>query len=255
VLVSGQLVEFVTRGVVPLPAFVPRPDVDGVADRVWEILGRRGIVRDAPATWPVGRPGKLQSIHRAGVYAPFEGERLDGIVDDVLGAGRWVRFGGPAPLISFPEPGPWELPHKSWHFDLPARGGGDRPVALRLLGIVEAVRPQGGGTLVVEGSHELVRRQVRDHDGDAGHSADVRKTLARRFAWFRELFTGGGDRRRFFAPATVDGVTVRVTEITGDAGDACLMHPWTLHGLAPNTGGTIRSMATHTVYADDFRFA
>jgi len=51
------------------------------------------------------------------------------------------------------------------------------------------------------------------------------------------------------APADVDGVTVRVTELTGAGGDIWLLHLWLLHGLAPNAGSRIRSMCTHTVLA------
>jgi hypothetical protein len=121
-------------------------------------------------------------------------------------------------------------------------------VALRLLGLVEAVAPGGGGTVAVEGSHELVRRLVTERGGDAGSSADAKRTLRNRYEWFQGLTTSGADRDRFRESTAVDGVTVRVVELTGAAGDAFLLHPWTFHAQAPATGNAVRSMLTHTVY-------
>ena len=66
---------------------------------------------------------------------------------------------GPA-LVTFPQPGPWTLPHKVWHVDLPGRGVPDTAGAVRLFGYASDVVTWGGATLVVEGSHELVRRMV-----------------------------------------------------------------------------------------------
>jgi hypothetical protein len=249
VLTDERKRQFELTGIVRLPAFVTAGRAARAADRVWEVLARRGVVRDDRATWPVGRLAKLQALAKAQVYADFDGEALDQLADQLLGSGRWQRVNRPTPLVSFPEPGPWELPHKMWHFDLPARGTVDRPIALRLLGLVEAVGLRGGGTLVVVGSHELTRRMVVDSGGDAGSSAEVRAALGRRLPWFRDLFSAGGERQRFFEPVEIDGVTVHVTETVGEAGDGYLMHPWSLHGLSPNVGTHIRSMLTHTVYA------
>lgn len=172
----------------------------------------------------------------------------------MLGAGAWrsTQPWGPA-LVTFPEPGPWTLPHKVWHFDLPGRGDPDRPAALRLFGYVSDVAPQGGGTVVVEGTHELVRRLVAAApDHDAGESARLRRTLAARSPWFRALCREGGDRiHRFMTDGDeVDGVRVRVTELTGRAGDVVAMLPWTMHNLAMNCRPDPRFMVTHSIFRD-----
>jgi hypothetical protein len=236
------------RGVVHLPGFVDRDTAAAVADHAWTLLGRRGVHRDDPRSWPVGRPAKLQFLARADVYRPFTGPALDALADAVLGSGRWVELNRPTPLLSFPEPGPWTVPTAGWHIDLPARGPAAPPVALRVLGLVEAVAPGGGGTVAVEGSHELIRRLVAEREGDAGSSAAARSALCNRHEWFRELTRPGGDRGRYLGPVEVDGVTVRVVELTGEPGDAFLLHPWTLHAQAANAAAAVRSMFTHTLY-------
>ena len=151
--------------------------------------------------------------------------------------------------MTFPEPGDWQMPRSGWHFDLPARGGAGRLLALRILGVVEDVATSAGGTVVVEGTHTLTRRLVEGAAGDYGNSADVRRRLARDHGWFRDLFGDATNRSRLFDGRVIDGVHVRVTELTGNAGDAYLMHPWLMHAAAPNAGRAPRSMMTDTVFA------
>jgi hypothetical protein len=47
----------------------------------------------------------------------------------------------------------------------------------------------------------------------------------------------------------IDGVHVRVTELTGNAGDAYLHASLLMHAAAPNAGRAPRSMMTDTVFA------
>jgi hypothetical protein len=58
-----------------------------------------------------------------------------------------------------------------------------------------------------------------------------------------------GDRtgRLMEAGAIVDGIDVRVVELTGDAGEALLMHPWQLHTPAPNGGTSPRLMLSQSI--------
>src|SRR5262249_48316916 len=121
-------------------------------------------------------------------------------------------------------------------------------------GLVEPVEGHGGGTVIVEGTHRLTSRLVLAAGGDFGRSADVRRRLAADHQWFRDLFDDDAHRDRFLEPVDIDGVIVSATELTGNAGDAYLMHPWLLHAAAPNTGTHVRSMVTHTALGDGYRW-
>ena len=139
----------------------------------------RGIDRTDRTTWP---PGGLMSgvlgLRQADVFAPFTHEGLIGVANELLGAGSWTKFRHDAQaLLSFPESGRWEIPHKPWHFDMPARGPTDR---------------------------------------------------------FARFMIGGDE---------IDGVRVRVIEATGEPGDVCLMHPWTLHTTAFSSEDGFLSMS------------
>ena len=49
----------------------------------------------------------------------------------------------------------------------------------------------------------------------------------------------------------IDGVRVRVAELTAQAGDIVVMLPWTMHNLAMNCAVTPRLMVTHPIYRVD----
>ena len=243
-------------GVARLPAVVDQETVARMADAVWASLAPRGIDRSRPDTWPTGYLGKHQALRKRRTFDAFGGSSTAAAVDRLLGRGRWSDRDawGPA-LITFPEPGPWRVPDRIWHFDLPARGDPDQVRVARLFGYVTDVGPGGGATVVVEGSHELVRRTLAASPArDLGSSAAVRKRLAAAHPWFAALLREGGDRTRQFMVDgdEIDGVRVRVAELTAEAGDVVVMLPWTMHALARNCARVPRFMVTHSIYRDDY---
>ena len=128
---------------------------------------------------------------------------------------------------------------------------------MRLLGFVNDVGERGGGTLVVEGTHELVRRLVERAPGnDFGKSSEVRAHLTATSSWFRLLTTDGPGRTDPLMNEgdEIDGVRVNVTELRGNAGDMVVMHPWVLHNIGVNRSRQPRMMMSHTVYAVDNPF-
>ncbi len=161
VLTASQQAQLATTGVARIPGVVDGATCARLADAVWASLASRGVDRTDPSTWPVGFSGKNQGLRKARVFDAFRTPATSAIVDQLLGRETWEndQSWGPA-LVTFPEPGPWTVPHKSWHLDLPGRGDPDRPHAVRLFGYISDVVARGGGTLVVEGSHELVRRMA-----------------------------------------------------------------------------------------------
>jgi hypothetical protein len=258
VLCDEQWDELRTTGVTRVRGAVPEDVVMSMTERIWALFERRGIRRDDRSTWPVGLGSKNQTLRQSGALNGFANDVTRVLVDDLLGTGTWVETEawGPA-LVTWPQPGPWTLPHKVWHFDLPGRGDPDRPEAARLFGFLSNVGPRGGGTLVVEGSHELVRRLVTaTPDQDAGQSSDLRKTLCRRHRWFAALMreSSNGVRQFMVDGDEIDGVRVRVAELTGEPGDVTVMLPWTMHNFSMNCASEPRLMVTHTVLRHDQRF-
>jgi ectoine hydroxylase-related dioxygenase (phytanoyl-CoA dioxygenase family) len=118
--------------------------------------------------------------------------------------------------------------------------------------LLNEVQPRGGATLVLTGSHRLVPRYIEP--GDNGpHPRQLRRVMGAAHPWLRELWerTDGsnGDRVQQFMVdgASVEGVPLRVVELSGRAGDVFMMHCDTFHCAAPNCGDQPRMMATNMI--------
>jgi hypothetical protein len=216
-----------------------------MADLLWAALGsRHRILEHDPATWPVGFFGKLTKFGKAGHFASIATDRIAHAVTELLGPswhpeGRWGQ-----PLITFPVPLPWDVPD-SWHIDFaPA----SPLAAVRMFAFLTSVRPRGGGTTIVAGSHRLAERRI------GMRSSDLRRDLAAASPWFRDLWRPIDEDRvqRFMVEgAEVEGVHVRVVELTGEPGDVVLWHPSLLHAIAADALDVPRFMLTHTARRGD----
>jgi len=250
--------EFFRTGILRLPRALAGDQVQRMQAHLWDFLrAARGILQEDRATWPGGGVSGFQSLSRTPAFAALACPALAAACDRILGSGGWSWPKTSAmPLVTFPQPGEWRLPHAAWHLDFAPRRTDVLP-GLRVLAFLAPVAPQGGGTAVVEGSHQLVERCLAN-DADLAHSSAVRRTFARRYTWFRQLWSPDGAaeerRARFFRPTNsdaspqeIDGVPVRVLELIGEPGDVVLMHPWTLHAATPNSSRSPRIMLSWSV--------
>jgi hypothetical protein len=241
-LAPAQRAEFERLGFTRLRGAFGERDAALMCDRIWAALAERhGIRRDDRTTWTVAIPRHLQSLPRSGAFDAIGSPVLTGAIDDLLGAGAWKvpRRWGQA-LVTFPARGlRWDVPDAIWHMDWPGRGPAEPLFGVKVLAYPATVLPGGGGTVIIAGSHRLVARRVEECAGEnAGGSAKVRGFLMRQVPWFRALDSRAekADRiERFMSRGTtVDGVELRVVELTGEPGDVILFHPWMFHAPAAN---------------------
>jgi len=247
--------DFDSSGFVRVPDVFSAADAGRMCERIWQELARRhGIRREARGSWSVDQPRHLQALRRSGAFDALASPVLIDAVDRLLGAGRWQRprhWGDP--LVSLPRAGPeWTVPYLQWHIDWPARGSARPLFALKVLAFAGPVAAGGGGTLILAGSHLLVERLVEKlPPDDRGHSSRVRELLARAHPWLRSLVENQpcGDRiQRFMRDgAVLDGVMVRVVELTGGPGEAIVFHPWLFHAPASNCSSEPRLMIGHNI--------
>jgi hypothetical protein len=247
-----QRAEFDQLGLVCVVDAFPARDAKRMQDQIWAELKRRHrIERDLPDTWTIAEPRHLSALTRSGAFAAIDSATLREAIEDLIGTGwQWLSY-TTIPLVTFPVTNAqWSIPSAHWHLDFPASSA--VPLyALRLLAFVGPVMPRGGGTLVVAGSHRLVADLVtRNGRNKVWHSADIRAALASH-AWLGDLTSkhDTSDRvARFMRQeAVLDGVPVRVIELTGAAGDAFLVHPWVLHAAAPNCNPAPRMMVSASI--------
>jgi hypothetical protein len=216
-------------------------------DRLWRHLEQtHGALPARPDTWPVEAPAHFQSPTRSGAFDALASPTVLTAIDGLLGRHGWrapEQWG--RPLVTFPQEVPWHLPASGWHLDSTDRPGD--PV-LVVFACLADVGPKGGGTLVVTGSHRLTGRGSR-YSGL--RSAKFRDRLAADHPWFRKLVTPGDepDRTARLLGSTflMDDIELEIAELTGDTGDAFVMHPRLLHVVAPNALDTPRLMLLHFV--------
>jgi hypothetical protein len=250
-LSSAQRDEFDRRGILRLPATIPPAEVTAMRQRVWQHLaGQDGIHPDRPETWPAHPPARFQKLTGTGAFDALATGPLTAVIDGLLGAGRWQR---PAhwgrPLVTFPDPSTaWDVPTSDWHLDT-------QDLELTMLVIfahLAPVRPRGGGTLVVTGSHRLTTPKGSQAANAPVRSREVKAYLRTLHPWLHDLWNPSSDTGRIHryltAGADIDGVPVRVEELTGEPGDAVIMHPRLLHVVAPNSLDTPRLMLLQFVH-------
>lgn len=247
-LTSDQLNEFHTTGLVRLPGAFPQDEAEVMCTRIWGFLGDRyAMERGDPASWTVDAPTGFQPVSRSGVFRPVGDGSLSPALDTVFGGGNWLRprWWG-RPLVSFPTEGAWELPVRGWHFDYMPASIQPRPV--QVFAFLNAVRPGGGGTLVLSGSHRLVARYLSQ--GEQFRMPAVRAALADRHRWLRGLWaTGDEDNRtdRYMSGTVIEGVDLRAVELVGEPGDVVVMHSDCFHAVAPNRASEPRMMLTEMI--------
>jgi ectoine hydroxylase-related dioxygenase (phytanoyl-CoA dioxygenase family) len=237
---AAQREEFDRRGILRLPATIPPAEVAAMRQRVWEhLLDKHAIHPDKPQTWTVELPAQFQKLTGTGAFDAMATDELCAVIDDLLGAGRWQR---PAhwgrPLVTFPRPGTaWDVPTSGWHLD--SDGDLDELTMVTVFAHLAPVPPRGGGTLVITGSHRLSTPAGAKAGNARVRSAEAKAHLKTLDPWLRGLWKNGGDtdrlRRYLEVGAVIDGVQVRVEELTGQPGDAVIMHPRLLHTMAPNS--------------------
>ena len=253
-LTSSDIQRFERDGYVVVRQAFSR--ADGLAmEWQWrrELEDAHGIRPDDRSSWHQ-ITGDLKAAKRDPIQARILTGRVRGVFDDLLGEGAWPppRDWG-RPLVTFPEPGAWEVPARHWHWDNPCELHLEHPRALFVVSFIGSVAPRSGGTLILSGSPRLLIQQERRLSADQRHGsiAGLRDRFHRSHPWLMAL-TGQApspaDRIAAFmdGETIVEGVPLRVVELTGEPGDMVFCHPVMVHSVAPNRGARPRFMRIKT---------
>ena len=261
-LTNQQRADFQEQGFFRIPGAFSRAAAARMEARVWEALSDLyGVARDAPETWTVSQATGLQPLKAEPVFDPIGGPATIEAIDDLLGVGGWMkpRQWGQF-LVNFPaQEGRWRVPSAPWHSDFDYLAPADSPTApihgVVVFSYLAQVLPRSGGTLVIAGSHHVVRKFV------AGAPREVlakMKTARAAFLasdpWLQALTAEDGDpdriERFMETEHLLSGIPVRVVELTGQPGDVVITHPWLIHTPAPNHGRRPRMMRIQRVRRD-----
>lgn len=249
VLTPADVASYQELGYVRVPEAFPREAALEIQDFMWSELERmHGFRRDDPSTWklPGWKPSQwtrlgLNKTKDNAVYDAISSPRLMGAIEELAGAeAAAVKQSWGAFCVSFPEGRDqlWDVGCRWTCYPSPQLDFSGSVVTPTFY---SDVGPGGGGRLIVQGSHRLLMSYC-----DELQPGELRRrtgALVNRFLrshpWLAELTgksRGRGDRvRRFMEETTtIDGVDVRVVELTGEPGDAVLCHPGLLRGSSCN---------------------
>jgi hypothetical protein len=253
VLSDQQRRAFFEDGFVTLPGVVEPDVVARMRERIWRRLEHGGADRTDPTTWRHEQTVGLRVI-RKGDPDPHDSPRYTGALDDLFGPDGWrtpPTWG--QVLVTYPSRVPWFVPHRPWHLDHPYPP--HEPLSgVNVFLFVDDVEPRGGGTVVVRGSPQHVARFVATARPAARTQKQWRTAFDASHPWFTALSdaTDTEDRvARFLEPTEIDGVVTQVVELTGQAGDAVLCHPWLVHNGAPNALDRPRMMRASRAFHRD----
>lgn len=239
-LTQQQRTEFADTGLLKLPQAVPADEAGRMADRIREYLtSPESIQRNSEQAWLAERPHGFRSLHRAGTFNSVGRGSIPIALDELYGPDGWERprHWGHVLVTNRVGDRPWEVPTGGWHVDRQPSVPG-----ITVFVILAPLRPCGGGTLVLTGSHRL----LSDAPVQRKYNGKYRHILAARHQWLKDLWHGTKNMRCLGEGVVLDGIPVRVVELTGEPGDAYLMRADTFHAPAPNALKSPRIMLVDT---------
>lgn len=237
---------------------MPGDVLEPMLNRVWELMARQGIEREDPLSWErvdayFGIRGvqKLQQLRDVGgspEAIPSVRQALDRIFAP---RGRQQAPHWGQALVTLPVESEWLLPGNIWHFDHHYLTPGDIS-GVNLFLLMDDVEPEGGGTLVLRNSPQLMDAFLATKPSLDTIGAQNRDFL--RFdPWLaglkcpQDVRSQARNQKYMSSDSLVHGVSVRVIELTGQAGDVFITHPALLHAPAMNVRDRPRLMMTQRV--------
>lgn len=243
---AHELETFERDGIVKLPAVFSADDAARMRDVLWsELSARHGMDPDDRSTWTNLRPTGLKTTQKHRVARAILSPKLRSILDDLLGPWLEPRHLGQV-LVTMPTGESWVVPDRQWHTDVGFEKPADKLGGVKIWALLGDLEPGGGGTPQVAGSHRVIERFLGTTD--EREFTAVRDQVLRSDPWFRSLTSAGERTIDPMVEADLDGLPVRVIELTGQAGDVYLTHPWILHSIATNANDTPRMIRSRFIW-------
>lgn len=214
-LTEKEVDDFVRNGFLVVRGAFPRAVAEEIVDLVWH---EAPIDRHDRSTWTKARH-TIEKTFVNDTTRRLYTDRIHHAFDDLLGEGRYPlseQLG--YSLINLPgfDAPPWS--GKGWHVDgahfqhhLHSKEQG-----LVGLFLFTDILPEGGGTAVRPGSHQIVASLLQKAGPEGLSCAEL---------------SGQAESATAHLP---------IREVTGEAGDMVVMHPLTYHGSSSNCSDRVR---------------
>jgi ectoine hydroxylase-related dioxygenase (phytanoyl-CoA dioxygenase family) len=240
---------FTADGVVRVPGAFSADQAAAIRDTVWRFVEGHSEIRSAdPSTWSTKVQISFKALRGRAVFAPLiDNPQVEHALDAIFGAGGWLPPRTPHAqiMLTMPSSAPWILP-SGWHMDC----GFEQPTwpvfAVRLFSFFDDVEAEGGGTLLLSGSHRLVERYTKTLPPGTGGNGVTWGRFMKQDPWLNQLRRGGTaaepGRHLLDTIHHVEGIPLRAIELTGQPGDMVITHLHVFHTAAPNVSDRPRQM-------------
>jgi hypothetical protein len=254
---STEVEQFILQGMVRIRKAFAVATAVRLQEALWRRLAAHGILPGDRSTWQ--RP--FSGIGSTGDYQEAADGRLHRVYDQLIGAGCWqMPTSWGQTRVTFPQLSTaWHLTSDAWHSDY--WPSDTSPAGLLVIACLSELRPSGGGTLMVAGSHRALARYAAGLTEEQRRWKNGRKSrgFAEYTPWLSELTEGrpcvGRRTDRFMHQEhiTEHGERLRVVELVGEPGDVWLCHPYIYHAASMNTLEVPRMMRFGLLHLSDPR--
>ena len=227
---------FDERGIIKVKAAFDAKIAADLEDELWRRFENWGIKRGNPASWESLEEPTIRKVmkgtRRVRGLESIYNARSDQIATALAGETEFEKQKALL-LLTFSRQHQYiedeVVPSSIWHSDTPNIPG-EGLSGVIVLGFINHVRPRGGGTMVITGSHRLFETST------SAITSKMAKRRLRKYPYFRELLSKKTtDRERFLnEPGFVNDIELQVVELTGEPGDAYFVNGSVLHTLSRN---------------------
>ncbi|MEO0880625.1 MAG: phytanoyl-CoA dioxygenase family protein [Pseudomonadota bacterium] len=237
--------ELDARGIARIEGLIPEPGTRAALELICALGSDCGLLtpqgwRQSDGRFALDKTfrGAIRTLVASKRFPNFLTHAVLQLTENLVGEPVTPMPPGQQILFTLPGAPNWFAPHDAWHVDAARLGPLGAP-GLQIFALLDDVPPQGGGTLVVAGSHRLF------NTSDVIRSKDLKRRLEKEayFAWLfdakREPLTTLAD-----TAGAVGDVELSIVELTGRRGDVFFMDLRTLHTPAPNASNSARVMLT-----------
>ena len=256
--------EFFQRGFTSISNAFSRHAAAAMVHRFWSFMEQQNVHRNSPESWPEGQVYGISELKRESEFAEIGSPATLSGINDLLGEDGWRQPSTWGQILAtFPATdGRWSwnsifqrqvnVETILWHTDYEYDLSPDALAGVQVFAILNELTIGGGGTLVVEGSHRVVREFVRHRSPQAlANMKQNRLALMNSDPFLQAISNAVSVDRpeQWIAKhkATIGGIPVAVNQVTGRPGDVVLCHPWLLHAPSPNCNEAPRIMCTQRI--------
>ena len=240
IVLERQLAEYEERGIIKFDGLISLSLIDRVREDIYLRLEKSGlwVNRKWNHQKKTSMKSALRGVNKSNIFQALITKQVLTVAKKLLLGEELIPASFPSLLFTPPYAEKWIVPSSVWHTDYPRLGKEGSP-GTQMFTFLDYVKPGGGGTIQIAGSHHLLNEQ------GIIQSKSIKRLLSKE-PFFQKLFDKNvlsRDSLSFFSGRS-NNTLLEAVELTGKPGDVYFCDLRLLHTLAANTSHLPRMMMT-----------